>query len=95
MCGEQPSHRSREVQSQAAGDGLGGEERAAENELPPLDSPQQLAEWLGITVQDLRWFAYHRDAALMSLLASHMTVEQIQTRDARGRTASAPTNDGH
>jgi hypothetical protein len=39
------------------------EERAAENELPPLDSPQQLAEALGLTVGRLRWLAYHRDAA--------------------------------
>jgi hypothetical protein len=39
------------------------EERAAENELPPLDSPQQLAEALGLSVAQLRWLAYHRDAA--------------------------------
>jgi hypothetical protein len=39
------------------------EERAAENELPPLDSPPQLAEALGLTVARLRWLAYHRDAA--------------------------------
>ncbi len=39
------------------------EERAAENELPPLDTPQQLAEALGLTVPQLRWLAYHRDAA--------------------------------
>jgi hypothetical protein len=39
------------------------EERAAENELPPLDSPQQLAEALGLTIAQLSWLAYHRDAA--------------------------------
>jgi hypothetical protein len=39
------------------------EERAAENEMPPLDSPQQLAEALGLSVAQLRWLAYHRDAA--------------------------------
>src|SRR5206468_5794825 len=39
------------------------EERAAENELPPLDSPAQLAEALGLSVGQLRWLAYHRDAA--------------------------------
>jgi hypothetical protein len=39
------------------------EERAAENELPALDSPQQLAEALGLTMARLRWLAYHRDAA--------------------------------
>ena len=32
--------------------------------------------------------AYHRDTNLMSLLASHMTVEQIRTPDAKGRTAA-------
>ena len=41
------------------------EERAAENELPPLDTPQQLAEALGLTIPQLRWLAYHRDAAAM------------------------------
>ena len=41
------------------------EERAAENELPPLDTPPQLAEALGLTVAELRWLAYHRDAATM------------------------------
>src|SRR5262249_4612118 len=39
------------------------EERAAENELPPLDTPQQLAEALGLTIPQLRWMAYHREAA--------------------------------
>ncbi len=39
------------------------EERAAENELPALDSPQQLADALGLTIVQLRWLAYHRDAA--------------------------------
>jgi RNA-directed DNA polymerase len=39
------------------------EERAAENELPRLDNPQQLAEALGLDVPHLRWLAYHREAA--------------------------------
>ena len=39
------------------------EERAAENELPPLDTPQQLAEAMGLTVPQLRWLVYHREAA--------------------------------
>lgn len=39
------------------------EKRAAENELPPIDSPQQLAERLSLTIPQLRWLAYHRDAA--------------------------------
>ena len=39
------------------------EERAAENELPPIDSPQKLAELLGLTIPQLRWLAFHREAA--------------------------------
>lgn len=39
------------------------EERAAENELPALDSPQQLADALGLTVAQLRWLVFHREAA--------------------------------
>src|SRR5688572_26900363 len=39
------------------------EERAAENELPALDTPGQLAEALGLTIPQLRRLAYHRDAA--------------------------------
>lgn len=39
------------------------EERAAENELPPLDTPQQLAKALGLTISQLRWLCYHREAA--------------------------------
>jgi RNA-directed DNA polymerase len=39
------------------------ESRAAENELPPLDSAKQLAEALGLTIAELRRLAYHRDAA--------------------------------
>ncbi|MCA9178304.1 MAG: RNA-directed DNA polymerase [Planctomycetales bacterium] len=41
------------------------EERAAENELPALDKPVQLADALGITVPQLRHLAYHRDCAEM------------------------------
>lgn len=39
------------------------EERAAENGVPKLDSPKDLAEALGLTIGQLRWLAYHRDAA--------------------------------
>src|SRR6266478_3776134 len=38
------------------------EERAAENELPALDNAPQFAEALGLTVAQLRWLAYHREA---------------------------------
>ncbi len=39
------------------------DERAAENELPQLDNPGQLAKALGLEIAQLRWMAYHRDAA--------------------------------
>jgi RNA-directed DNA polymerase len=39
------------------------EERAAENELPPLNSPAQLADALGLTIAQLRFLAFHREAA--------------------------------
>lgn len=39
------------------------EERAAENELPPFDRPAQLAEALGLSIPELRWLVYHREAA--------------------------------
>jgi len=39
------------------------EERAAENGLPPLDNPDQLAELLGLSISELRGFAFHTDAA--------------------------------
>ncbi len=39
------------------------EERQAENELPKLDKPKQLAEALKLSIAELRVLAYHRDAA--------------------------------
>ena len=39
------------------------ESRAAENELPAIDSPDQLAEQLELSIPELRWLAFHRDAA--------------------------------
>jgi hypothetical protein len=62
------------------------EERAAENELPPLDSPQQLADALGLTVAQLRGLAYHRDAATRI----HYYRFTIPKRDGTGRPIWAP-----
>jgi hypothetical protein len=62
------------------------EERAAENALPPLDSPQQLAEALGITVPELRGLAYHRDAATRI----HYVRFTIPKRDGSARPIWAP-----
>ena len=41
----------------------GAEERQAENELPKLDKPKELAEALGVSIAELRTLAFHRDAA--------------------------------
>jgi hypothetical protein len=62
------------------------EERAAENELPPLDTPQQLAEALGLTVPQLRWLTYHRDAATRI----HYRRFTIPKRDGSPRAIWAP-----
>ena len=63
-----------------------GPERAAENELPPLDTPLQLAEALGLTVADLRAMTYHRDAATML----HYVRFTIPKRDGGVRPIWAP-----
>ncbi|MCP4213592.1 MAG: RNA-directed DNA polymerase, partial [bacterium] len=65
------------------------EERAAENELPPLDSPKQLAEALGIAVTKLRWLAYHREAATRV----HYYRFTIAKRDGSERPIWAPLPD--
>lgn len=39
------------------------DERAAENGLPPIDSPLKLAEAMGVTLPELRFLAFHREAA--------------------------------
>ena len=62
------------------------EERAAENELPSLDTPKQLAEALGVTVVQLRGLCYHRDAATKI----HYTRFTIPKRDGTQRPIWAP-----
>lgn len=39
------------------------EVRLSENELPQLDNPKQLADALGITIAELRWLTFNREAA--------------------------------
>ncbi|OWK47381.1 reverse transcriptase family protein [Fimbriiglobus ruber] len=63
-----------------------GPERAAENELPPLDTPEQLAEALGITLAQLRGLCYHRDAAT----SIHYVRFAIPKRDGSERPIWAP-----
>lgn len=62
------------------------EERAAENELPALDKPAQLAEALGLSIGQLRWLAYHRDAATQV----HYRPFTIPKRDGSKRQIWAP-----
>lgn len=62
------------------------EERAAENELPQLDKPQHLADALGITISELRWLAFHRDAATQI----HYYRFTIPKRDGTQRAIWAP-----
>jgi hypothetical protein len=63
-----------------------GDERAAENELPALDTPAQLAEALGVTVAQLRGLCYHRDAAT----SLHYRRFVIPKRDGTARPIWAP-----
>lgn len=62
------------------------EERAAENELPALDSAQQLAEALELSLPELRWLAFHRDAAT----TIHYRRFVIPKRDGSQRAIWAP-----
>lgn len=61
-------------------------ERAAENALPPLDTAEQLAEALGVSVPQLRWLAYHRDVAA----SIHYRRFTIPKRDGSARAIWAP-----
>ena len=62
------------------------EARAAENELPPLDSPKQLAEALGLTIGELRWLSFHKEAAEFL----HYTPFEIPKRTGGTRKIWAP-----
>jgi len=62
------------------------EERAASNELPPLDKPAQLAEALGMSIAELRWLVYHREAATKI----HYKRFEIEKRDGSPRAIWAP-----
>lgn len=62
------------------------EERAAENGVPKLDTPKELAEALSLSVPTLRWLAYHRDAATRI----HYTRFFIPKKDGSKRAIWAP-----
>jgi len=58
----------------------------AENGLPVLDKPEKLAEALKLTLPELRWLAYHREAAKKI----HYRRFTIPKRDGRERPIWAP-----
>ena len=62
------------------------EERAPENDLPPLDQPEKLAEALGLSIPELRWLAFHRDVAD----SLHYRRFTIPKRDGSERAIWAP-----
>ena len=62
------------------------EQRAAENELPAIDKPAQLAGLLGLTIPQVRWLAFHRDAATYI----HYQRFTIPKRDGSDREIWAP-----
>ena len=62
------------------------EKRAAENELPPINNPTELAQMMNLTIPQLRWLAYHRDAATQV----HYRRFTIPKRDGSDREIWAP-----
>lgn len=62
------------------------EERAAENGLPKLETPKELADALGMSVAQLRWLAFHREAATRV----HYTRFFIPKKDGSKRAIWAP-----
>ena len=62
------------------------EERAAENELPPIDSVKTLAELLELSIPQLRWLCYHREVAEKI----HYTRFTIPKHDGSDRNIWAP-----
>jgi len=62
------------------------ESRANENELPKLDNPKDLADALKLTIPQLRWLAYHREAAT----SLHYRAFTIPKRDGSQRQIWAP-----
>ncbi len=62
------------------------EEHCSENELPQLDTPKQLADALEISIGQLRWLAFNRDAAL----SIHYKSFEIPKRSGGTRLIWAP-----
>jgi hypothetical protein len=64
----------------------GREERAKDNQLSDLASPDALARGLGLTISRLRWLTYHREVDT----GTHYRRWQIPKRDGSMRTITAP-----
>ena len=62
------------------------EERARDNQLDGLSSPEALATALGVTTSRLRWLTYHREVDT----GTHYRSWQIPKRDGSSRTITAP-----
>jgi retron-type reverse transcriptase len=62
------------------------EERIAENDIPAIESPDELAEALGLSIRELRWLTYHREAAT----TLHYTRFTIPKRNGDERAIWAP-----
>ncbi len=64
----------------------GREERAKDNGLTDLATPEALAKALGLTISRLRWLTYHREVDT----GTHYRRWQIPKRDGSMRTITAP-----
>ena len=64
----------------------GREERAKDNALTDLTTPESLAKALGLTISRLRWLTYHREVDT----GAHYRRWQIPKRDGSMRTITAP-----
>ncbi len=62
------------------------EERAKDNQVSDLSSPEALANGLGVTISRLRWLTFHREVDT----ATHYRRWQIPKRDGSMRTITAP-----
>jgi len=62
------------------------EKRCLENDLPSLRSPKDLAEAMDLSISDLRWFCFHRQAATHS----HYKRFSIEKRSGEPRDIWAP-----
>jgi len=64
----------------------GREEKAKDNQLTDLTTPESLAKGLGLTISRLRWLTYHREVDT----GAHYRRWQIPKRDGSMRTITAP-----